>query len=172
MIVNVGSKNHFKVEAVKEALSKIGYEAKVCSFKTTSRVPAQPIGEDTFIGAKNRALAVISDKSDFTIGIESGIVKRDKVYFDFAVVHVISRDKKESYATTSYFALPENIAQLIEKGYELSDAIDKEYKIKNSKKNISAVGVLTDGKINLKNILVDTIVLAMYPFFNEKLKRD
>lgn len=171
VIVNVGSKNTFKLKAVKEALQKMGIEATVAGFETNSRVSAQPIGKETFIGARNRALAVNSDKADFKIGIESGIEKREKTYLDFAVVYVIDKNDVEKYATTAYFQLPDEIGKLIDKGYELSDAMDKFYNLKNSKNTLSAVGFLTEGKITLKDILVDATILAMHPFYN-KLLRD
>ncbi|MDE1846250.1 MAG: DUF84 family protein [Candidatus Micrarchaeota archaeon] len=168
MLVNVGSKNIFKIDAVKDALRKMELDAKVCGFKTESRVSAQPMGEETFTGARNRALAVRSDKADFTVGIESGIEKKKGHYFDFAVVHIIRKDGKESFATTSHFALPRKVGEQIDKGLELSDAIDIVYNVKNSKETLSAVGVLTDGAISLRDILFHATILALSPLVKEK----
>ena len=168
MIVNVGSKNAFKVEAIREAFRKMDIYAEVCGFETNSLVSAQPIGDETFVGARNRALAVRSDKADFTIGIESGIVKREGKCLDFAVVHVIDKKGMENFATTSYFVLPEKVVELLDQKYELSDAIDMVYNLKNSKSTKSAVGVLSGGAITLKDILVPAAILAMYPFQKRK----
>ena len=169
MRINVGSKNRFKVEAVKEAMRKIGIDAEVRGVETDSKVPAQPIGEETFNGAKNRAVAVSGSGVDFGIGIESGIEKTKRGYMDFAVVHVIAKEGRESIATTSYFPLPKAVCELIDRGYELSDAINETYGMKDSKNEVSAIGALTEGRITLKDTLVDAAILAMYPFYNRKV---
>ncbi|MDE1761756.1 MAG: DUF84 family protein [Candidatus Micrarchaeota archaeon] len=168
MKVYVGSKNRFKIEAVEDAMRKIGIEADVKGFETDSNVAAQPIGEETFRGAYNRAVSVSKEGADFSIGIESGIEKTKRGYMDFAVVHVITKERRESVATTSYFPLPKAVCELIDRGYELSDAINETYGMKDSKNGISAIGALTEGRISLKDILVHATVLAMYPFYNKR----
>ena len=81
MKILVGSKNPVKLKAVKETFEMYFDSIEVVGITVESNVPDQPIDEETFKGAENRArsLALINDKqklhADFFVGIEGGISK-------------------------------------------------------------------------------------------------
>ena len=58
MKILVGSKNPVKIEAVEETFLKYFKKVEVIGIEVDSNVPNQPINEETFEGAENRALAL------------------------------------------------------------------------------------------------------------------
>ena len=81
MKILVGSLNPVKLKAVEEAFQKHFDDIEISEIDVPSGVSNQPIGDETFIGAENRAIALknINDaknlKAEFFVGIEGGIVK-------------------------------------------------------------------------------------------------
>ena len=55
MRILVGSANPVKIAAVRDVFEPYFPGAEVEGIATPSGVPAQPVGEDTFTGAENRA---------------------------------------------------------------------------------------------------------------------
>ncbi|BBG25328.1 Non-canonical purine NTP phosphatase [Sulfuracidifex tepidarius] len=165
MLVTVGSKNSVKVDAVKEAFRIAKLDAEVFSIEVESGVPAQPFCDDTFTGARNRALRSMKiGHSDMGIGIEGGVCERNGRMVAFAVVHVVDKGGKENFSTSASFTLPENIAQLIREGKELGEATDVVFKVKNSKEKLGAVGHLSKGLISRTTLYIQPVLLAIYPF--------
>ncbi len=165
MLVTVGSKNSAKIDAVKEAFKIAGVYPEVLSVEVESGVPAQPLCEETFTGARNRALrSMKAAQADMGIGIEGGVCEKNGRMLAFAVVHVVNREGKENFSTSASFTLPDSIAQLVRGGKELGDATDIVFKVKNSKEKLGAVGHLSKGLINRTNLYVQPVLLAIYPF--------
>lgn len=72
--VVVGSTNEVKVNSVRLAF-KPYYDAKVVGVEVESGVGAQPLGEETFLGARRRAANAMKKQAcDFAVGIEGGIM--------------------------------------------------------------------------------------------------
>ncbi len=77
MIINVGSTNPVKVDAVREVLSEYDefVDAKVNAIKVSSEVREQPRSlEEMILGATNRAKNAFSN-CQYSVGIESGVAK-------------------------------------------------------------------------------------------------
>ena len=75
----VGSANALKIQAVRDALSRIGIQAKVDGIDAISNVSEQPFDSETKIGALNRALYCQSQYPEafFWIGIENGLFETE-----------------------------------------------------------------------------------------------
>lgn len=169
MFVAIGSTNKAKIEAVKEALRIIGWEAEVVSVKVDSGVSSQPFCEETFVGAKNRAYNALKiTKADIGIGIEGGICIHDNKYFAYAVVYAVNKEGLENYSFSMAFSLPSTIVKHVLEGKELGEATDIVFSVKNSKQYEGVIGYLTK-YITRKDLYVQPVIAALYPFYNKDL---
>ncbi|AAY79469.1 DUF84 family protein [Sulfolobus acidocaldarius] len=166
MLVSIGSKNKVKIEAVREAIMRIGLNAEVISVEVSPEVPLQPFGHQTFIGARNRAFKSLKETdSDIGIGIEGGVFSYENRLMAFAVVYAVDRNGLENFSFSTSFTLPTSITSLIFQGKELGEATDIVFSAKGSKENEGAIGYLTK-VINRKELYVQPVIAALYPFYN------
>jgi len=102
MKVLVGSRNTVKLEATKEAFSIFFDSVDVEGIGVNSKVSNQPIEDETFVGARNRALAlsrineVRNSKAEFFVGIEGGIKKLFGRWFTFGVICIMEAVPQKS----------------------------------------------------------------------------
>jgi len=175
MKVLVGSQNPVKIEAVKEAFSKYFDNVEVIGMKVDSKVPDQPINEETFEGAKNRALELkrINEEKNlgakFFVGIEAGIIKLYSKWFGFGVMCVADNKGKIGIGTSSHFELPESIVKHLLNRVELGDVMDRITGDHNTKQKNGAIGFLTKNVIDRKNLYVHGLIVSLLPFINENL---
>ena len=59
MKILVGSENPVKLEAVKDAFTKYFGDIEVVGIGVESHVPAQPVNDETYIGAQSRAIHLL-----------------------------------------------------------------------------------------------------------------
>jgi inosine/xanthosine triphosphatase len=164
--VVVGSTNDVKVRATRAAFSNY-YEAKVTGTSTASDVSDQPIGEEAFLGARNRArCALDSGEFDFGVGIEGGIISLYGLRFGFAAVCVISREGVISFSTSGMFPIPTEALKLVDSGKELGDAMDELTGLKETKRGPGAVGLLTKGVVDRTALYRDAVAFALIPHIN------
>jgi len=175
MKVLVGSLNKVKIEAVKEAFSKYFAEVEVADIEIDSRVPGQPINEQTFEGARNRALELqkINRKERldgrFFVGIEGGILKIFSKWFALSAICIIDDKGRIGYGTSPFFELPEGISKRLLDSAELGDVMDDLTGGQDTKQKQGAAGYFTRGVMDRKGIYIDGLVAALVPFLNEGL---
>ena len=169
MKVLVGSKNPVKIEATREAFKKYFDNIEVIGIDVDSKVSRQPIGIETFVGAKNRVEELKRFESDFYVGIEGGMMNIFERWFGFAVVCISDKNDKYGFGITSFFELPQVVVSEIKKGKELGNVIDELTKRENTKQKEGAIGILTRGKIDRKNLYIPAVICALIPFLNEDL---
>ena len=163
--VAVGSTNRAKVEAVKEALKVIGWDYEVLPVKVSSGVSEQPVCEETYYGARNRAInALLETGADVSIGIEGGICIFMNKVMGFAVVYVVDKEGKESFSMSPWFVVPPSIASHVVNGLELGEAADLVFSTTGSKYD-GVIKYLTKF-INRKDLYVQAVIIALYPFYN------
>lgn len=171
----MGSQNPVKVEAVKEAFAKYFDNIEVIGMNVNSKVSNQPINDETFEGAKNRALELKKMNEEkslgahFFVGIEGGIINVFKKWFAFGGMCIIDKEGRASFGASSQFELPESITKHLLKGVELGDVMDKITGVHNSKQKSGAVGFLTKEVIDRKSFYVQGLVVALVPFINQDL---
>jgi len=85
-----------------------------------------------------------------------------------AWIYIVSADKIGKARTASFF-LPKRITELLDKGYELGDADDIVFKMKDSKKKNGAVGILTKNITSRAEYYKEAVILALIPFINKDL---
>ncbi|MBL1214438.1 MAG: inosine/xanthosine triphosphatase [Ignavibacteriae bacterium] len=178
MKVLVGSNNPVKLEAAKEAFAAYYEDVEAVGINVDSNVPDQPIGDETYAGAENRALQLleINDKeklnADYFVGIEGGVSKVNNKLFAFGCMCILNKKKQKSFGTSPHFELPNLFSQKIMSGTELGILIDKHTDSHNTKQKAGAIGYFTKGKMDRKDLYVHGLIVALIPFINEKLYFD
>ena len=175
MKVLVGSQNPVKIEAVKEAFSNYFKDVDVIGINVNSKVPKQPINDETFEGAKNRALELKKINKEkhlnakFFVGIEGGIIKLYSKWLAFGGMCIIDDKGEISFGTSPHFELPEHITKQLLNGIELGDVMDEITKENNTKQKSGAIGFFTKNVMDRKSLYVYGLVAALVPFLNERL---
>lgn len=175
MKILVGSKNPVKIKASEEAFLKYFKKVEVIGIEVNSKVPNQPINEETFKGAENRALELRKiNKAErlnahFCVGLEGGIIKLYSKWFNFGGVCIIDNEGKIGFGTSSCFELPDKIVQELLNNAELGEIMGKITKDRNIKKKGGAIGFFTKGRMERKDLYVSGLITALVPFINEKL---
>lgn len=175
VIVLAGSQNPVKLDATREAFSNFFDALEVEGIDVSSKVSNQPIEDETFAGAKNRAFELIRINeernfgAEFFVGIEGGIKKLFNRWFSFGVICIIDDKGRIGYGTSPLFELPAPITEELLKGIELGDVIDNLIGEKNTKKRQGAVGHFTKGIMNRKEYYVAGLMVALIPFLNTDL---
>jgi inosine/xanthosine triphosphatase len=173
MKVLIATKNSAKIKAVKEVLKEydLFQEVKIESKKADSGVAEQPKSlEETIKGAKNRAKKSFRN-CNFSIGIESGLIKIENNFFDITVA-VVFNGKKFSLGFSSSWQCPIEITQLIrEEGLNMTQAACKcGLSIKNDLGDKEGlIGILTKKRITRKDYTKQALYMAFIPIENESL---
>ena len=173
--VLVGSRNPVKIGAVHEAFACYFDAANVVGFEVDSGVGRQPVGEATFAGAQNRAMALAQLNSenahgaDFVLGLEGGIVEMFGRWFAFGVVCILDSRARRGFGASPLFELPDEITGELLAGAELGDVIDRISGERHTKRKGGAIGYLTRGQVDRKSLYVQGIMVALVPFLNERL---
>jgi inosine/xanthosine triphosphatase len=175
MLILVGSKNPVKIESVKEAFDKYFPDVTVRGVEVSSGVPDQPVNDDTFNGAKNRADALYKiNETDnlnaqYFVGIEGGIINICDKWFSMGCICIINDQGKVGFGTSSHFSLPKKIVDKLLSGIELGHVIDSLTDQHNSKQKSGAIGFLTKEVIIRKDLYTQGIITALIPFINAEL---
>jgi len=174
MKVLVGSQNPAKLEASREVFSKYFDNVKVVGINVNSKVPNQPIGNETFEGAKNRAseLKRINEEKklsgEFFVGIEGGVMKGFSRWFAFGAVCIMDKRGRVGFGASPYFELPKRIVDQITKCVELGKVMERITGDVNIKYHSGAIGFLTRNKMTLKELYMHGLVVSLIPFLNKE----
>ena len=171
----VGSENPVKLQAVRQAFSNYFNISEIMPVKVSSGVPDQPVNEQTFQGAENRAKALFEKNTreelnaDFFVGIEGGIVQHHARWFELGAVCIIDKTGKKGFGTSPHFELPEDIVKELLSGVELGDVMDRITGKNNTKQNAGSIGFFTKRVMCRKDFYNHGIVNALIPFVNQDL---
>lgn len=175
MKILVGSKNPVKINAVKDALSLYYDNIEVSGFDVNSEVSVQPIGEETFLGAKNRALKLFNLNiennlsANLFIGIEGGIINLFEKWFSFGCMCIIDENKNCGFGLSPLFELPNKIVEELLSGKELGTVMDEIQNLQNTKQNFGAISYFTNGVMNRKELYIEGLKVAIIPFLKKEL---
>lgn len=171
----VGSKNPVKIISVKEAFEKYFEHVEVIGFDVNSGVSDQPVNEETFEGAKNRALELIEkDKkenlsTDYFVGIEGGIIQLYSKWFAFGCMCIADKEGKTGFGTSAHFELPKKVVDELLTGKELGDIMDSIQNKSNTKQEKGAIGYFTKGVMSRSELYVPGLITALIPFLHKEL---
>ena len=175
MKILVGSLNPVKIKAVETVFGLYFKDISVLGVHVTSDVPAQPKGDETFDGAKNRAekLRLYNTKNklgaEYFVGIEGGISEVYGHWFAFGAMCILASKGDFSFGMSPHFELPEEIVKELLGGIELGDVMDRILQSKNTKRKNGAIGFFTNGKMNRRELYEYGLLMAMVPFLHTDL---
>ncbi len=172
MKVLVGSENPVKIAATQEAFACYFDGIKVLGIKIDSSVSEQPINDEVFTGARNRArtLRNINQKKrlegNFFVGIEGGIMQLESKWFAFGGICILDKEGREGYGTSPFFELPPKITKHLLRGMELGNVMDNLTGDTNTKQKQGAVGYFTKGVLKRKDYYLNGLLMALIPFLH------
>jgi len=164
MKIKVGSENPVKITAVRNAFEKYFNEVEAKGTKTDSGVREQPLKLKEIIeGAENRAKKSFN-ACDFSVGIESGIMKfpSESGYMEITIAAIFD-GKKVFLGTSPLFEYPKKAVELLLKGKDdINTAFAKLFgKEKDMGRKKGAVGELTKGKLDRAEFTELAVIMAL-----------
>lgn len=161
--IAIGSKNPVKVKATENVMRKIYSNVETVSIDVRTNVPHTPLSdEDCIKGALQRAKGAIElAKADLGVGMEGGIVKRLDRYFLTGWCVVIDKNGDLAVGHGGGIELPKKIVEKVLEGEELGDVMDNIIGIKETKRKMGAVGILTNGMVDRQEAWEKTLIYAM-----------
>ncbi len=160
--VAVGSTNRVKVEAVREVMESIYGSVRVYAVDAKSGVPDQPFESETHRGAVNRAKEALGDR-DLSVGIEAGVFELYGELMDIQHCAIIDQKGRITVGMGSGFAYPKDIADLVRGGLTIGQAVDKVYEKNAVGHSEGAIGLLSKGIMDRKELTKQSILAAMIP---------
>ena len=178
MLINVGSKNPVKIEAVKNAFSHYYNEIDLNSVNVDSGVSNQPTSLQEIVkGARNRAQKAFElSKCDFAVGLEAGIFEFPGTktgYMDISVA-VIFDGNNFFVGGSPTFEYPKKVIDGIFKdGKEVGHLFDEITGVKNTKQKAkSAIGILTNNIIPRVKFIEQSVIMALTRVLNKDIYND
>ncbi len=175
MKILVGSKNPVKISSVEEALKNYFDNIEVIGIEVESGVSVQPINDETFVGAQNRAMRLKELNNsqnlfaELFVGIEGGIAKQFDKWFAFGCMCVLDNNGRTGFGTSPHFELPQTVVKKLLQGIELGDVMDEIMNQQNTKQKHGAIGFFTNGVMNRKELYIEGLKVAVIPFLHKEM---
>ncbi len=160
--IGVGSANHVKVEAVREVMESIYGSVRIYPYDVKSGVPDQPFEEETHQGAINRAKSALKDH-DLSVGIEAGVFEKYDGLFDIQHCAIYDKDGKTTVGMGSGFKYPDEVAEKVRNGMTVGSAMDEIYGRTAIGHSEGAIGLLSKGLLDRKELTKQSVLAAMIP---------
>jgi inosine/xanthosine triphosphatase len=166
MKIAIGSTNPVKIRAVRNVVSKIYPHAEIVALDVPSGVPGQPRGDkQTRRGAVNRARAVRkATRADWGVGLEAGIIVNEFGVMTCAWCAIVDRAGRVGICGSTNMLLPDEVAVRVKAGAELGEAMDAFANIRDVKRKMGAIGVLTRGLSSRQRAYEYILTLAVVRF--------
>lgn len=178
MKVLVGSENPVKIAAVRDAFEPYFPGVEVIGLPVPSGVPAQPMGDETFAGAENRARALVARNAaeglgaSYCVGLEGGVAQLHGRWFAFGVLCIADTSGRLAFGLSPLFEMPPAMAADVLAGEELGDVVDRLSGDHNSKQKGGAIAFLTRGRVDRRTLYAQGLAMALIPFLNEAMYYD
>ena len=176
--MQAGTENPTKLAGTSRALSRIfGKKFILHGHSEKSGVPAHPFDSQTFVGARNRAVAAwkrangsgtgkrAGGKCDYSLGIESGLFSKMKngIHMDITICCVYDGEG-ETYGTGMGFVVPEKIAAKIRRDKsDLSVALKEITGIEKIGWKQGALGWFSNGAMHRSEQIEAAVCCAFVP---------
>lgn len=173
MKIAIGSTNPVKISAVKSAFKKVWPRKKFTfiSIDIDSGVSKQPMSDlESIKGARNRAKRSLKiSKGDFGVGLEGGLQKIGKDWFDCGWIVVLNKKKMVGIGSSIKMHTPKKMFKHLKKGLELGEVDDLLFNVENSKQKQGHFGLMTKNKIDRAKAYRDAVISALARFLNPEL---
>jgi len=171
-LVIIGSKNHTKVKCTEEAFQMaFGGQVLVQGLNIGPGGDKPATGdEETSMGAYNRAANSKNafPEADFWVGIEGGTEAAEEELKAYAWVVIMDKNGKVGRAKTAVFSVPKQAAALMNQEIEPENRHNGGHAQPQVRDRGDAVGLLTNGAVETRDLYKQAIILALIPF----LKKD
>lgn len=184
--IAVGSKRAPKVDAVRRALESLGPLLRanaafdVAGFEVATGVSHTPLSrEELMAGARERCEGVMraagyGDAEAYFVGLEGGldVVRGNgrRLVFLQSWAFVADGGGRGFYGQSGAILLPEALAaEVLDRGAELSQAIEAFTGTTGVRDSQGAWGVLTKGLIDRQESFRIAVISAFAPFFNAEM---
>lgn len=171
--IAVGSSNPVKVEAVRRAATKLYGEAEVRGFEVDPGVALQPFEDETWAGARTRALAALDSwpDADFGVGVEAGLfeVKAAGGAMDVQACVVADRVGRLTYGQGPGFQYPPQVVAEIRSGKTVGEVMSRVSGISDIGKKTGAVGWLSRGHFTRTSLTEPAVLMAFLPRLRPEL---
>lgn len=144
-----------------------------------SLVSDMPLDDETYVGAKNRAQALLEVNrqqqlnADYAVAIEGGMFHNkvmQKWMLQGAVVVINIAESRTSLGITTAFELPDHISKaVIESNKEIGTVIDEITGEQNVKQKGGAISYLTNGLVVRQDLYEQGLQMALVPFMQSHL---
>ena len=162
MDIAVGSLNPVKVEAVRSVMERIYGSVRIFAVDSKSGVPEQPFEDETIQGAINRAKGALGDHK-MAVGIEAGVFERYDGLYDVQHCAIIDDEGKITIGMGSGFRYPDKVAELVRNGKTVGEAMKMIYAGKDIGREQGAIGILSKGLLDRKELTEQSVLNAMLP---------
>lgn len=172
--VAVGSENPVKIEAVRQAFTKVWplEEWLITGSQTESGIKSQPMStKETILGARNRAQAALAlaPEIEYGVGLEGGLEQIGTKWFDCGWIIIVDREGREGIASTARIPTPDSIMKFIIEGKELGEVIDIVFNRTNAKQAEGHFGLMTNNAVTRTTGYTDAVCLALSRFLHPDL---
>ena len=172
--VRVGSTNPTKVKAVREVFSDIfskEFDVKIKGVEVDAGVPGEPWDGEVVKGARNRAFAALED-ADFGVGIEAGLIRAYDEILGVQYCVIVDKKRTETVGHGPGFKFPPKVLLEIEKGKNVSEAMEGLIGIKDIGRKKGAIDHLTKGRLDRTELTKSAVLMAMVPRIRKELYQD
>lgn len=170
MLIVVASRNPVKVDAVRSAFSATFDGVTVESLSPPPGLRPQPMSlEETMDGAIARVAWACAGLpgADYCVGIESGVMELDDIWYAATVAAIRSGDGRSAIGIGPAYPLPGRISSLmLSEGIELEEAMDRLYGIADLGEREGAIGLLSKGMSSRLELCTEAVKMALPPFIS------
>jgi len=171
----VGSTNSGKVNATRNVFRRACGSVDVSALPIDSGVGKQPIGEECFTGARNRAESAFGEARrkalpvDFAVGIEGGLLWLHERWFGLSVACVLDGEGRVSFGTSPLFQMPDGVVEEVTNGTELGDIMIRLSGDASIRQRRGAVGFLTRGLLTREAAHEAAVSAALAPHLSPEV---
>jgi inosine/xanthosine triphosphatase len=169
--VAVGTDNEVKLRAVENVFGKIYDKLKILKVLAVSGVQDQPWGEETVMGAKNRATGAIEQtpEAHFGVGIEAGLIenKTTEKFFDVQFCAIQDRGGRVTMGHGSGFYYPQEVFAGVKAGGTVGTIMSEITGIPDIGRKQGAIGFLSRGLLSREALTEQAVLMAMVPRLTE-----
>ncbi len=169
----VASNNPAKRTAVRRAFARTLGPVEVYGMAVPSGVSDQPVGEETWRGARQRVdrLREHLDAGtwDYLVGIEGGIEVWHGTWMAFGVVWILHQSGRTSVGVSPAFPLPPAWVDRLHRGEELGVLVDEASGRTLTKHQEGAIGFLTRGAMDRAGLYEAGVLAALTAFLRPEL---